>query len=194
MLTDDGNVLPAAVPLGSTEMTPGEVKRGWQREPGDFTVWAKISSHSAKKKPVLVYTHAQKNIHSHTLTTNQASQCWCQDHCGCAWLWYGWEAAVPTACLPASPSKCIGAWGCPTTWPSFPTWWSTTTRISQPVIWRWVFMTLHISVCWYTVLCQYWLYWALASQSCRLPIRWIFFSWKHLIYCSVMTFLNQFLI
>lgn len=157
ILTNDGKVLPAARPIGSTEMTPGEVKCGWQCEPGGFNVQGKVFFHWAKKK-TCCSLHTKQYSHS----TNQLSQCRCQDHCGAVWLWYGWEAAVPTACLPASPSKCIGAWGCPTTWPSFPTLWSTTTKISQPVIWRWVLITLRIWVCWCTVLCQYWPRWALA--------------------------------
>lgn len=85
---------------------------------GEFNTGTKIFS-----------TQSQKE------TDSQLSPC-C-DHCGCVWLWCGWEAPVPTACLPASPFECIGAWGCPTTWLSFPTWWTTTTRTSQPLLWRW---------------------------------------------------------
>ncbi|TNN64591.1 hypothetical protein EYF80_025218 [Liparis tanakae] len=44
-LTKDGKVLPAAPPVGSTEMTPGEVTCGRPCEPGEFTIWAKISFH-----------------------------------------------------------------------------------------------------------------------------------------------------
>lgn len=62
---------------------------------------------------------------------------WCLDRCGCACLSYWWEAAAPTACSPVSPSKCTDVWRCPTTWPSFLTWWSTTIRTSQPAVWRW---------------------------------------------------------
>lgn len=63
----------------------------------------------------------------------------CQ-RCSC-WLplcsWCGLEAALPTACLPVSPSECTGAWECRTTWRSFPTWWTTTTRTSLLLLWRW---------------------------------------------------------
>lgn len=69
---------------------------------------------------------------------SQLLQCWGQNHCGCAWLWCGSEAVVPTACSPASPSKRVAAKTCPTTWLSFPTWWSTMIRTLQPVKWRWV--------------------------------------------------------
>lgn len=101
---------------------------------------------------------------------NQLPQCCCQDHCGCAWLWHGWEAAVPTVYLLASPSKSIGAWGCPTTWPSFPIWWSTTTRILQLVIWRWVLITWYITLHWNTDLYPHWSCWAVANKSFGLPM------------------------
>lgn len=109
----------------NTEMTTGGVKCGWHCELGSSTLGPRYCSHQAKKKPAALFTDSQ------------LSPCWCRDHCGCVWLWCGWEAAVPTACLPASPFECIGALGCPTTWLSFPTWWTTTTRTSQLLLWRW---------------------------------------------------------
>lgn len=31
------------------------------------------------------------------------------------------------------------------------------------------------SVCWYTLLCQYWPWWTLDNQSCWLPMQYIYF-------------------
>lgn len=103
---------------------------------------AKTSSHAVKKKLELVYTHTKKGT-VHTTTPTHSSQCWCQDHCGCAWHWCGWEAVMPTACLRVSLSECIGAWRRPTTWPSSPTWWATMIRISHTTACRWALVTLH---------------------------------------------------
>lgn len=108
-----------------------------------ITVWARGIQHLVQDIPRLSQKGICASLYKtqaqiHSLSPTHLLQCWCQDHCVCVWYWYGWEAALLTASLPVSPLECIGVWVCPTTWPSFQTWWSTMIRILQQVIWRWV--------------------------------------------------------
>lgn len=108
MLTSDGNVLPAAVPVGSAEMTPGQVKCGWQCEPEEFNVWAKISSHWAKKKPVLVYT--KKHTLTHTRYQSGIAMLMPGPLWAClALIWVGSCSAHSLfTCEPIKVHRCLG--------------------------------------------------------------------------------------
>lgn len=100
----------------------GDSRRSWN----PITAWAWCIWYHLHQAKQNLYLKRNKTY----------SQCWCQSRCGYVWLWYAWGTAKLTACLPVSQSRSIGVWECPTTWLFSPTWWSTTTRISQPVRWR----------------------------------------------------------